>query len=414
MTPAESPKVSPQAVALGQELSAWPTQPRLDYGAFTANAAALCSLESRDEQLTLLPLLLRDIGKYDLENDPQVRVGIRTVDYPGMTLLLMEYPTDPSDTTGTQTTIHGFDLTNRDATVVGYGVNYYINPLLERTKISSREFGDFVRGLDHDAQQRLLATFPEDVRDKVVTLFDIVTHPQPVILDNVTISPAVRAGLPQDRLLTPRELLPLIIADTEDTVPVGFDPRAINAINIAYFSRPDAFAHGIADFFVTTAPLQQAFAGQIEQVIQGKQAIVIKELATGTRLRYPHLLPHLSSGVTAQVVLSDFTDATMPDDAGLLALGLYPGQFVRESYDLTQPLPLLADAQRVDVMLTTYGFDSVWFPEDRRYIKRDGQWYRSSYRLRVPEKIPADLRQEILGALRGDRTANGLDLNLLN
>jgi hypothetical protein len=59
-----------------------------------------------------------------------------------------------------------------------------------------------------------------------------------------------------------------------------------------------------------------------------------------------------------------------------------------ETMDLTKSLKSRPDAERFDVAVCTYGFDSVWLPGDRYLILSSGDWYEGLFRVAVPDWHP--------------------------
>lgn len=162
----------------------------------------------------------------------------------------------------------------------------------------------------------------------------------------------------------------------------NFNNVAINQLNFLLYSRvEDVFSKsGLADFFTKIEPVQIALAKKIEELIP-KESIRIKELGAGADLTRWEIILGFDSKRKWQVILTDFSDNSIPD-ISLLA----PGKnftFTTEQYNLLDPLPPLKRKDKVDVILTTYVFDSIWFPQDAHLEKVDNKWYRAKYKITV-------------------------------
>lgn len=58
--------------------------------------------------------------------------------------------------------------------------------------------------------------------------------------------------------------------------------------------------------------------------------------------------------------------------------------------NILEGLELISSENRFDVMISTYGFDSVWMKGDAHYGCVEGDWYRSVYRLHKVEETSGD------------------------
>lgn len=145
--------------------------------------------------------------------------------------------------------------------------------------------------------------------------------------------------------------------------------------NLFYGSCPQAFtASGLADFFVTARPVQEALYQHINNLFPDK-SVRLREICAGARPDRWNIIysahPHLNWDVT----LSDFSPAALPP----------PSPHYRTDVEDLFVGPALSE--KYDVFLTTYGFDSLWFPEDVHYQKINGSWSKNV--LGFPADLPA-------------------------
>ncbi|MFV1917661.1 MAG: hypothetical protein ACC618_04250, partial [Patescibacteria group bacterium] len=172
---------------------------------------------------------------------------------------------------------------------------------------------------------------------------------------------------------------------------------ALNKINSLFYSSVDsAFKNtGLADFFVKIEPIQIALAKKIEELIP-KTTIRIKELGSGKDTTRWEIISKQKSprpvGPQARrgkrkwdVILSDFSANTLPDLSRIKRSENI--RFSTEKLDLLVPFKRLTEKEKVDVILTTYGFDSVWFAEDAHLEKIKNVWYRAKYKISPLENV---------------------------
>ncbi|MBU0570264.1 hypothetical protein KKB40_05845, partial [Patescibacteria group bacterium] len=165
---------------------------------------------------------------------------------------------------------------------------------------------------------------------------------------------------------------------------IKFSDNAINSINSLFYSNcNEAFGKsGLADFFVKIEPVQFALAKKIEKLIP-KTSVKIKELGAGTSLARWRVICDLKSERNWWVILTDFSKNSLPNLKNYKIPKNF--QFSAEQYNLLEPYMPLAKKDKVDIILTTYGFDSVWFAEDAHYEKRGDKWFKAKYALVVDE-----------------------------
>lgn len=181
-----------------------------------------------------------------------------------------------------------------------------------------------------------------------------------------------------------------------------FLPDAMNAINATYYSSSVAFDSraGLATMYAKNRPLNEAL-GNLLATASSSSAVRIKEVASGSTEHWVYIVDGLrKNGKTElNVTLTDVVAPhVMPPSSGSV-------QFASEAYSLFDNLPVLEPEARYDVLITTYGFDSVWLPEDMHLKEVNGQWYRSLHRVKVAEWNPR--RGELLDAMRAGRPLAG-------
>lgn len=148
----------------------------------------------------------------------------------------------------------------------------------------------------------------------------------------------------------------------------SYSNDALNKINSLFYSSIDeAFgSSGLADFFIKIEPIQIAIARKIEELIP-KTIIRVKELGSGKDLTRWEIISKQKSKRKWDVILSDFSEKSLPDLRKIKKSENF--RFSTEKLDLLAPFKRLKTKDKVDVMLITYGFDSVWFPEDAHLEK---------------------------------------------
>lgn len=160
----------------------------------------------------------------------------------------------------------------------------------------------------------------------------------------------------------------------------GYTNDALNKINSLFYSSVDKpFENtGLADFFVKIEPIQIALAKKIEELIP-KTTIRIKELGSGKNTSRWEIISKSDSKRKWDVILSDFSTNTLPDIIRIKRSKNF--RFSTEKFDLLRPFKSLTEEEKVDVILTTYGFDSIWFAEDVHLEKIKNVWYRAKYKI---------------------------------
>jgi hypothetical protein len=232
-----------------------------------------------------------------------------------------------------------------------------------------------------------------------------------IVGDDVTFKPPIYSFLISKSLLakikatrdkkgadvSQNELLALCLAAGEDAVDTNFSANAMNSINASYYSSDMAFSEssGLADVFVKNRPLNIALGRLLASRMNAADTMRIKALSSGTSIKHWEYIANglASSGITkAEVVLTDF----MAPPVTTLSI---PGLVIQsEPYSLLDEMPSLPKDKRFDAFLITYGFDSVWQPEDLSLKRVGDQWYQRLYRIKVADWNPR--RKELITAMR--------------
>lgn len=162
---------------------------------------------------------------------------------------------------------------------------------------------------------------------------------------------------------------------------------ALNELNAAYYSTPASFSkeNNLAWMFTRTEEINTAFARCIESLIS-RNDISLKELCAGNRTRWDQFSRAVGPEKRYSVTLSDHSEVLLPNNRQLPQEG--PFTFKKEAYSLFDSFSFLEPEERFDVILVTYGFDSVWLPGDVHYQKEGKEWFKASYRLAFPDWHP--------------------------
>lgn len=197
--------------------------------------------------------------------------------------------------------------------------------------------------------------------------------------------------------LSNNEELRLALEAGEDAVDANFSSGAINAINASYYGSEVAFMKeaGLATMFVENRPLNLAL-GALLAGNTGKEDLRVKELCSGGKTgHWSHIAEGAANAGTTsmQVVLSDFVRPPVDTDALSSSLSVSAEEY--SLFEAMQPLP---SDQRFDAIIATYGFDSIWQPEDISITRVGNNWYQDLYRVKVADWNPR--REELLEAMR--------------
>ncbi|HEX8762435.1 MAG TPA: hypothetical protein VF733_01625 [Candidatus Saccharimonadales bacterium] len=177
-----------------------------------------------------------------------------------------------------------------------------------------------------------------------------------------------------------------------------FRPDALNAINASYFSSPIAFTEeaDLANMYAKNKTINQVFgvlmAGaaqdgwmRVKELCSGANIDHWEDIAEGADMRGVHAM-----GVT-------LTDFVMPQPVRPPANLMYTA----EKYSLFDSFETLPPDTRYDALIATYGFDSVWLPEDIFLTRDQNKWYQTLFRVKVADWHPR--QAELLEAMRQGR-----------
>jgi hypothetical protein len=200
--------------------------------------------------------------------------------------------------------------------------------------------------------------------------------------------------------LSQSELLKIALADTEGAVEGNFTSNALNVVNASYFASPIAFTPeaGLASAFVTNRPLNRMVGEAIIHAVD-KPVILIKELSSGSHRGQWDIRSQAGGGRKfMDVIITDFVEPLIEDNSFSRSPNLF---LTSGKQNLFDEFERLDPARRFDVLLSTYGFDSVWLPEDLQLVRIGDVWYQYKYRVKVDEWHPR--RTELQNAIRVGR-----------
>ncbi len=242
-----------------------------------------------------------------------------------------------------------------------------------------------VENLEAAKKPALLSLWHKDAQVPPQTIFV-----SPQIADLVRTKEEVRSS----------DVLKVAVEDMLYTVEKDFNETALNAINSLYYSScSHAFdkKSDLATLYVKNRMVQYAILHEILHLIKHKEMTIKEICCGGVYTRWQHFDKYLPRDRKIHAILSDFTMDIHPKEK-INALNLDGITFGFDAYDLRKPFEALPDDEKVDLMLVTYGFDSVWDKSDAMYVKERGEWHQIKYRVRVsptakdPEKLLELLR----------------------
>ncbi|MDQ3099411.1 MAG: hypothetical protein M3Q44_06720 [bacterium] len=208
-----------------------------------------------------------------------------------------------------------------------------------------------------------------------------------------------------------QELLKVALSDDSYTVERDFSATALNAINSLYYSSCDhAFdkKSDLATLYVKNRMVQYSMLHEILHLIKAKEMTIKEICCGGVYTRWQHFDKYLPRNRKIHAILSDFTMDIHPKDK-INSLNLDGITFGFDAYDMRKPFAKLDESDKVDLMLVTYGFDSVWNEGDAMYVKEGGEWHQIKYRVRVSPT--AKDPEKLIGYLRQGYCAEGLPLD---
>ncbi|MGK5094744.1 hypothetical protein WDW89_22390 [Deltaproteobacteria bacterium TL4] len=202
--------------------------------------------------------------------------------------------------------------------------------------------------------------------------------------------------------IEPHQLLKLCLQDTSNAVRAEFSAGAINDINRTYYATGPHLPDIV---YVIDRTLNTAIAKYIGVHFKDHSTLRIKELCSNNNPKRWEYFAQTLKELQLQVELSDFTKAGLPD-VTLLNQKFSNLHLSTSLYNLFHPMKPLKNPHKFEVMTVAYGFDSVWLPEDRRYVKKEGHWYEYKYRIKVLDSYPN--KKEVLKSLRAGKVSSKL------
>lgn len=261
----------------------------------------------------------------------------------------------------------------------------------------------------HISKKQLQAVLDNKQRHPLLSVWDKTSGvpPQTILVTKRLLS---RFAAIDD--IDSQTLVDTAIADTDDAVEPTFSPTALNAINSLYYGYcSDAFTkHGdIADIYVRNRMVQYIILQLLLEKVSSPH-IRIQEFCCGSKyVRWQKFAEFLPPNRYLDVTLSDITADIIPLKE-IRSRHLPRMTFEAQSYDLRNPFPALPKDERFNALLVTYGFDSVWLPQDVMYVKQNGQWSQILYRVKVLPETPN--KEHVLHLLRKEEADVSVPLSL--
>jgi hypothetical protein len=194
-------------------------------------------------------------------------------------------------------------------------------------------------------------------------------------------------------------IIDFAVADTTGAVTSEFTSTSLNSINSLYYSSCEYAFHkhsDLANLFVSNRIVQRTVLMKLLEEV-ASPLIRIKEICCGgTFTRWQHFSEFLPKDRSLDVTLADLTKDIIQIDQ-IQALSLPRMTFHSESYDLRDDFKTVSPMERFDALFVTYGFDSVWLPEDVMYYKKGAEWFQILYRVKV---LPSPHQERVIQALR--------------
>jgi hypothetical protein len=190
------------------------------------------------------------------------------------------------------------------------------------------------------------------------------------------------------------------VKDTTGAVTTDFNVKALNSLNSLYYSSCEQAFHkhsDLANLYVKNRMTQYTL---LHTVLKNTQAqdIKIKEINAGaTFSRWQHFASFLPKERSMDVTIADLDEDIIQIEK-IMQADLSRMKFKAERYDMREDFPTLGEKDKLDVMLVTYGFDSVWLDEDVMYMKHKEKWYQILYRVKVTSE--ANEQEELVQLLR--------------
>jgi hypothetical protein len=170
-----------------------------------------------------------------------------------------------------------------------------------------------------------------------------------------------------------------------------FSPDALNEFNARYYESQGAF-RDLPDIYVRDCVVAKAFASHLDRSFP-TGLVRIKEVCAGegSLQRWNHFFDLASQERPIEFFLADLSFAEKRSE---FKTNSKYARALTEKLDMLAPIPQLSNEERINCIIACYGFDSVWFPEDRFVIKHNNSWFESLYRVGIPDLHPntGDLR----------------------
>jgi len=168
-----------------------------------------------------------------------------------------------------------------------------------------------------------------------------------------------------------------------ERVSEQYSAGAVNQLNSLFYSSfaGNYYETDLANLYTASSAVFAAMADLLKkQSCDGK--LRIKQLSSGSaainmwKSISKSLVKSFGEAEGYEVLLTDFVEPEIYEECE--GVKIETGEC-----NLLRDFEYLKEDERFDVMLATYGFDSVWFQEDGFYEKIEGTWYVVKYRLVV-------------------------------
>jgi hypothetical protein len=189
-------------------------------------------------------------------------------------------------------------------------------------------------------------------------------------------------SLENKEFVSEEDLYILALQNMEGLFNPDFSFDALNDLNQIYFALKGSFSSAVGLSVILNNNL--AINASIARVIDyhfplTRKTVKIKELAYGQRENRWNVVGANVGHRNFDVTLTDFHELIeLPSEVTAPNIKISHGL-----YNFLEDFEMVELEDKFDLILTTYGFDSIWQEGDIRYVKYHDQWYRSSLRLRV-------------------------------
>lgn len=179
----------------------------------------------------------------------------------------------------------------------------------------------------------------------------------------------------------------------------NYKKGAVNAVNKLFYSsvEGDVYDTGLAKIYIDSSAVFAAFGDFLIGRAESEK-LRVKQLSAGTKAlnMWKRIGKMLPEDLEVDLEVTDFEKPVFgPGEMmDLRDKGVNVGA---DSYNFFDEFEELSEDERFDVMMVTYGFDSVWAENDGFYEKCDGRWMEVKYRVLVNgEKDVRELMQQSL------------------